>query len=63
MAENNSIRAVTGMPTNQTDTVAALRFLAAVCGQPRDTPLNDEEAHGMEVLLNRIADEVEGGAA
>ena len=46
-----------------TDTVAALRFLAAVCGQPRETPLSDEEAYGMEVLLNLIADKVEGRAA
>lgn len=49
--------------TSLTDTVAALRFLAAVCGQPRETPLNDEEARGMEVLLQLIADKVEGGAA
>jgi hypothetical protein len=32
-------------------------------GQPRETPLNGEESRGMEVLLNLIADRVEGGAA
>lgn len=53
----------TSQATNPTETVAALRFLAAACGQPRETPLNAEEAYGMEVLLNLIADKVEGGAA
>lgn len=53
----------TSQSPSPTDTVAALRFLAAACGQPRETPLNAEEAYGMEVLLNLIADKVEGGAA
>lgn len=46
-----------------TDAAAALRFLAAVCGQPRESLLNDEESYGMEVLLKLIADKVEGGAS
>lgn len=48
---------------NHTNSIAALRYLAAACGQTREIALGDEEAYGLEVLLNMIADSVEGGAA
>lgn len=54
--------AKTSVP-NPTDPVAALRFLAVACGQSRETVLSDEEAHGLEVILNLIANNVEGGGA
>lgn len=59
---NRAPSARTGKQQNHTDSVAALRFLAAVCGRS-DVLLNDEEAYGIEVLLKLIADKVEGGAA
>lgn len=49
--------------TNTVDVVAALRFLAAILGQPRADSFSNEESYGMEVLLKMIADKVEGGAA
>ncbi len=54
-----SMSAAASVP-DRTDPVAALRFLAVACGQSRETVLSDEEAHGLEVILNLIADQVEG---
>lgn len=46
-----------------TDSVAALRFIAAIGGQMGGQVLSDEEAYGLEVIVGMIADKVEGMAA
>lgn len=61
MAKTNSTRPIGGSTADNTVPIASLRFLAAAFGQLGNTPLNDEEAYGIEVLLNMVADKLEGG--
>jgi len=41
------------------ESVAALRFLAAVCQEPRETNLTDEEAFGFGVIVTMLADKIQ----
>lgn len=49
--------------TDNSDSVAALRFLSAVAGQMEGVTLTNEEAYGMEVVLKGIAEKIEGSNA